>query len=65
MGPVIGAILMSDKILLVCAFPSDKILQKKKKKIKKKKKKEATEMTVWAVIIRVDFEQRYLFVMFT
>lgn len=36
------------------------ILQKKEKE-----KKEAAEMTVWAFIIRVDFEQRYLFVMFT
>lgn len=63
MGPVIGAILMSDKILSVCAFPSDKSSHFAKKK--KKKKKEAAEMTVWAVIIRVDFEQRYLFVMFT
>lgn len=40
------------------------ILQKKKKE-KEIEKKEAAEMTVWAVIIRVDFEQRYLFVIFT
>lgn len=40
------------------------ILQKKETE-KRTKKKEAAEMTVWAVIIGVDFEQRYLFVMFT
>lgn len=58
-GPIIGPILMSDKILLVCGARLK--LDNKSIHFAKKQTKETAEMTVWTVIIRVGFEQCYIF----